>query len=78
MRKLTILRRNLNKIWGAFFDYFMKFLYFGGIQASIIYGLYTKPPLLMHAWYQMTGDAAQLEKMNREMMQGGGMMWHTH
>ena len=51
----------------------MYFLYFGGMQASIAYGLYTKPPLLMHVWYNLVGDAEQIRKMQNEMMPPGGM-----
>ena len=72
IRRLTTFRRNLMRCYDIFFDYFMKFLYYGGLHASIAYGLYTKPPLLMSFWYQITGNEIELQKMQAAMYGAGG------
>ena len=73
-RKVTTIRKNLFTLWDKFYNYFMYFLYYGGIQASVLYGFYTRPPLLMHLWYNIMGDEENIRKLQNEMMPQGGMM----
>ena len=67
MKKLGNVRRNIPLLWNKFYDIMMMCLYYGGLQASILYGIYTKPPLLMQFWYSMTGNEAELMKLQQSM-----------
>ena len=51
----------------------LRFLYFGGLHASIAYGIWTKPPLLMQFWYTITNNEKELMRMQQMMGGGGGM-----
>ena len=62
-KKLGLMYSRLFMFYGKFMDLFTKFLYFGGLHASIAYGIYTKPPLLMQFWYTITNNEKELMKM---------------
>ena len=67
--KSKVMRR-LSNLWNNFFVYGDKAygwtvwtIYNYGLQLSIAYGVYSKPPFLMYAWYNMTGNADEIRKM---------------
>ena len=64
------LVRRLSNLWNNFFVYsdkaygwFVYTIYHYGLQLSIAYGIYSKPPFLMYAWYNMTGNIEEIKKM---------------
>ena len=50
------INRNFNKLCSLGYSYYLKFMYYGGLPFSIVYGLYTRPPMVMMAYYYLTGN----------------------
>ena len=63
IRRVSIARKNLMHYLGLSFNWLMKILYFGGIPLSILYGISTKPPMMMYAFYWFTGNQRAIEQM---------------
>ena len=64
LRKRTSnLYSNSSKLLSIAYDWTIWTVYHYGLHLSILYGISTRPPYLMYAWYSLTGNKAAIERM---------------
>ena len=59
---------NTSSVAAVGYDWLIWTVYNYGLHLSVLYGISTRPPYLMYAWYQLTGNKEGLERMMRQQM----------